>query len=109
MSTSKGGPIVDADGHVLEPLDTWQKYIDPKYRDRAVRLEHDEKGWEVLLFDNKPCETVRGTLGAIGGVGSDTEELAAFLTPGERTYADGAPPGSYDPTARIKVMDVRAD
>ena len=66
MSTSKGGPIVDADGHVLEPLDTWQKYIDPKYRDRAVRLEHDEKGWEVLLFDNKPCETVRGTLGAIG-------------------------------------------
>ncbi len=59
MSTSKSGPIVDADGHVLEPLDTWQKYIDPKYRDRAVRLEHDENGWEVLLFDNKPCETVR--------------------------------------------------
>ena len=105
MSTSKSGLIVDADGHVLEPLDTWQKYIDPKYRDRSVRMEHDENGWEVLLFDNKPCEVVRGTLGAIGGVGSDAEELEAFFTPGKRTYADGAPLGSYDPTARIRVMD----
>lgn len=105
MSTSKSGLIVDADGHVLEPLDTWQKYIDPQYRDRAVRMEHDENGWEVLLFDNKPCEVARGTLGAIGGVGSDAEELEAFFTPGKRTYADGAPLGSYDPKARIKVMD----
>ncbi len=105
MSTSKSGLIVDADGHVLEPLDTWQKYIDPQYRDRAVRMEHDENGWEVLLFDNKPCEVARGTLGAIGGVGSDAEELEAFFTPGKRTYSDGAPLGSYDPKARIKVMD----
>ncbi len=105
MSTSKSGLIVDADGHVLEPLDTWQKYIDPKYRDRSVRMERDENGWEVLLFDNKPCELARGTLGAIGGVGSDAEELEAFFTPGKRTYADGAPLGSYDPTARIRVMD----
>ena len=51
--TENMGPVVDADGHVLEPLDTWQKYIDPQYRDRAVRLEHDDNGWEVLMFDNK--------------------------------------------------------
>ena len=105
MVSEQVGPIVDADGHVLEPLDTWQKYIDPQYRDRAVRLEHDDNGWEVLLIDNKPCEVVHGTLGAIGGVGADAEELAAFFTPGKRTYADGAPLGSYDPTARIQVMD----
>jgi hypothetical protein len=34
MATENIGPVVDADGHVLEPLDTWQKYIDPQYRDR---------------------------------------------------------------------------
>ena len=44
MAAESLGPVVDADGHVLEPLDTWQKYIDPQYRDRAVRLEHDDNG-----------------------------------------------------------------
>ena len=39
MANSPSGLIVDADGHVLEPLDTWQKYIDPQYRDRATRME----------------------------------------------------------------------
>ena len=35
---------VDADGHVLEPRDTWQKYLEPKYRDDAIRIEKDEEG-----------------------------------------------------------------
>lgn len=102
MSTQNIGPAVDADGHILEPADLWQKYIDPKYRDRAVRIDHDEKGWEVLLFDNKPAEVVRGTLGALGGVGMNPDE---FFIPGNKTYMDGCPPGSYDPKARLKVMD----
>jgi predicted TIM-barrel fold metal-dependent hydrolase len=102
MSNQKIGPAVDADGHILEPADLWQKYIDPKYRDRAVRIDHDEKGWEVLLFDNKPAEVVRGTLGALGGVGMNPDE---FFIPGNKTYMDGCPPGSYDPKARLKVMD----
>ena len=73
MATQKIGPAVDADGHILEPADLWLKYIDPQYRDRAIRIDHDEKGWEVLLFDNKPAEVVRGTLGALGGVGVPPE------------------------------------
>jgi hypothetical protein len=71
MSSEKIGLSVDADGHILEPADTWIKYIDPQYRDRAIRIDHDDKGWEVLMFDNKPAEVVRGTLGALGGVGMD--------------------------------------
>jgi uncharacterized protein len=102
MLNEKIGLSVDADGHILEPADTWLKYIDPQYRDRAIRIDHDDKGWEVLLFDNKPAEVVRGTLGALGGVDMDAE---ALLTPGKRTYAEGCPPGSYDPKARLKVMD----
>ena len=102
MSSEKIGLSVDADGHILEPADTWINYIDPQYRDRAIRIDHDDKGWEVLMFDNKPAEVVRGTLGALGGVGMDAE---ALLTPGKRTYVEGCPPGSYDPKARLKVMD----
>ena len=36
--------VVDADGHVLEPLDLWDHYIDPKFRDRAPRLIRDADG-----------------------------------------------------------------
>ncbi len=29
--------VVDADGHILEPLNLWENYIDPTFRDRAPR------------------------------------------------------------------------
>jgi hypothetical protein len=73
----------------------------PPYRDRAVRLEHDDNGWEVLMFDNKPLNIIRGTLGALGGVGSDAAEAEAFFTPGKRTYAQGCPPDSYAAKPRL--------
>ncbi len=40
--------IVDADGHILEPPDVWEKYIDPKYRDRALRIRVGSDGKEYL-------------------------------------------------------------
>lgn len=93
---------VDADGHVLEPRDTWQRYIDPELRTRAIRIERDEHGVEVLLVDGRPHEALRGRLGALGGIGMDSEDL---MTVGERSYEDGCPPGGYDPHERLKVMD----
>jgi hypothetical protein len=44
MTSAQSGLIVDADGHVLEPADTWLTYIDPQYRDRAIRIASDEQG-----------------------------------------------------------------
>jgi hypothetical protein len=40
---------VDADGHILEPPDLWETYIDPKFRDRALRIRVDEDGLEELF------------------------------------------------------------
>ena len=41
-ASSERGEVVDADGHVLEPADTWQRYIDPEFKDRAPKgLERD--------------------------------------------------------------------
>jgi len=45
---------VDADGHVLEPADTWERYIDPKFKDRALRVGIDADGFENLFIDNQP-------------------------------------------------------
>jgi predicted TIM-barrel fold metal-dependent hydrolase len=94
--------VVDADGHVLEPADTWLKYLDPQYRDRAIRIARDERDYEVLLIDGQPLKTLRGELGALGGIGMDTSKL---LSRGQVTYAEGCPPGSYDPVERLRVMD----
>jgi predicted TIM-barrel fold metal-dependent hydrolase len=99
-------PVVDADGHILEPPDLWQRYLEKKYVDRAIRLDHDESGLEVLVFDDQIVERQRGFLGALGGVqADDPEERLALMTPGKRTYRDGWAAGSNDPGVRLKVMD----
>ena len=101
-TTVSSPPTVDADGHVLEPRDTWINYIAPHYRARAIRIANDTNGDEVLLFDGKPLEVVRNRLAALGGVEMDPNEV---IRPGRYTYEQGCPPGSYDPAARLKVMD----
>lgn len=41
---------IDADGHILEPPDLWERYIDPQFRDRAIHLYHGKDGLEVLVW-----------------------------------------------------------
>ncbi len=93
---------VDADGHVLEPRDTWLKYLDPEYRDRPIQMVMEEKG-EVLLVDGKPVRKLRNRTVLLGGIDHDPDVL---LRGGHHmVYEDGCPAGGYDPVARIKVMD----
>jgi predicted TIM-barrel fold metal-dependent hydrolase len=105
MSETTGAdrcPTVDADGHVLEPRDLWLRYLEPAYRERAIRIAKDEEGVEVLLVDGRPHLALRGRLGALGGIGMDAADL---MTVGQRSYEDGCPAGGYDPAARLEVMD----
>src|SRR5206468_7371157 len=94
---------VDADGHVLEPRNTWVDYLEPEFRDRAIRMDVDEDGNEVLLIDDTPLESMRGRLASLGGIELDPAEALALGK--ELRYEDGCPPGGYDPAARLKVMD----
>jgi len=94
---------VDADGHVLEPRDTWLRYIDPPYRERAIRIDRDDRGDEVLLVDNQPLESLRNSLAALGGIELDPSD--ALDRTKRLSYEDGCPPGGYDPAARLRVMD----
>ena len=64
---------IDADGHILEPPTLWEDYIDPKYRDRALRFRIDEQGLEELeIGGQRSMMSRRGfpaTLGAMGAPG----------------------------------------
>jgi hypothetical protein len=46
--------IIDADGHILEPPDVWEKYIDPKFRERALRIRVGSDGREYMELDGRP-------------------------------------------------------
>jgi predicted TIM-barrel fold metal-dependent hydrolase len=95
---------VDADGHILEPPDLWETYLEPKYRDRALRFVRDENGLEELEIGGERSKMSRrgfpSTLGAMG----DPDLRAMQLDP-NRTYLGEAPFGSMDPDERLKVLD----
>ena len=95
---------VDADGHILEPPDLWEQYLEPKYRDRALRIVPDENGLEELSIGGTRSRMSRrgfpSTLGAMG----DPDLRSMQLDP-ERTYLREAPYGSMDPSERLKVLD----
>ena len=97
--------VVDADGHILEPPDTYERYIEPKYRPRAMRLKFDDQGLEYVEIDGKQSVMMRGgVLGNLGGAYMNAEEL---FTPGKHTYWEVAQryPGAIDPDARVRDMD----
>ena len=92
---------LDADGHVLEPGDLWEQYLEARYRERALRIGVDADGLEYLVIDGRPSErTNRGSLGLMGAMG----DLAARPSP-ERRYMDAMPFGAGDAAERIELLD----
>jgi predicted TIM-barrel fold metal-dependent hydrolase len=92
---------VDADGHVLEPPDLWENYLEEKYRPRALRIAVDDEGYEYLEIDRQPsARSRRGSLGILGAMGEED------LRPSpERRYADNMPFGASDAAERLSLMD----
>ena len=47
--------IIDADSHFMEPLDLWERYIDPKYSSRCLRFEQDLQNnrYTIVIEDFK--------------------------------------------------------
>ena len=92
---------IDADGHILEPPDLWESYLEKKYRDRALRIRQNPEGLEYLEIDGKPSKlTSPGFPWALGAMGkSDIEPRP------DRTYLSGAPPGASNPRERVARLD----
>src|SRR5260370_15792058 len=61
--------VIDADGHVLEPIDLWDHYIDPAFRDRRPQRFIDTDGKDRLKIDGKAFGGKKG-LGALGAIGA---------------------------------------
>jgi predicted TIM-barrel fold metal-dependent hydrolase len=114
--------VIDADGHILEPPDLWEKYLEPKYRSKAVRLRIGDDGYEYLEVAGHRAKTVApGQLAALGGMGKQVREanrrreLAVasgkadqlrYAKPGpDETYVLGAAFGTMDMKERLQLLD----
>lgn len=91
--------IIDCDSHVLEPANLWHEYLEPQYRDRAIRVEALPDGGEQLVIAEQTV--LPGGLAGLGGVEHDRAKL--FM--GGLKYADGCPDASFDPDARLALLD----
>ena len=116
--------VIDADGHILEPPDLWEKYLEPKYRAQAIRMRVGDDGYEYLeVAGKRAAMTGAGALGMLGGMGKQMEieearrrreefvnagkaEQLRFRKPRpEDTYLTGAAFGTMDMQERIRLLD----
>ena len=98
---------VDGDGHVLEPPDLWERYLEPNLRSRALRIRKDDAGLEYLEIDGRPSKLVRGGMPAglgamdrVGGIVYERERKTGI------DYVDLAPLGAMDTAERLQRLDL---
>src|SRR5438132_12354443 len=82
--------LIDCDGHILEPPDLWETYLEPAYRDRALRIRVGDDGFEHLLIDGRPSTIARpGQLSTLGGLRKRDDETRELR---ERAMRGDVPP-----------------
>lgn len=88
--------IIDADQHIIEPPDLWEKWLPKKYLDRAPKLGKDEDGGDAWIL-------------------GDTAEPLGLVTIAGKPYSefrwtgvkyDDIDAGCYEPKRRLELMDV---
>ncbi len=90
-------PIISADSHITEPPGTYLDHIDPRFRDRAPRMQRDEKAGDVFVVDGmkKPIP-----MGLVAAAGKPAEEIRVT-----GVLFDEMHRGGWDPEARMGEQD----
>jgi uncharacterized protein len=92
---------ISADSHITEPPGTYLDRIDPKYKDRAPKLQHDDTFGDVMDIDNGHSVV---PFYLIAAAGVPDGELR--LDEGKRF--EDLHRGGWDPVARLTDQDVDA-
>src|SRR5579864_1812332 len=96
--------VIDADGHICEPPDLWEKYIEPRFREGCPKLIVLEGGEEILRIEGDYAISLNGrkqriSFGAVGAFGAREGKVSPRIP-----YLEGRK-GGFDPNARIPDMD----
>ena len=91
-----GFKIIDAELHVMEPVDMWDRYIDTEFKHRAPR-RMAERLWDIrTVVEGEVMASMTG--GSWSGM-SDTEEQVLGQRFAEQIAAN------FDPASQLKAMD----
>jgi uncharacterized protein len=85
-------PVYDSDAHIAEPSSVWEEYADPKYRELVMQCQPTTNGRDAVFAEGKSMGVSAAPACIPDAYGTDV------------TW-DDIVPGSYDPGARLKVMD----
>lgn len=91
--------VVDADGHVLEPMALWDRFLAPRHRHFKPRVVRNDWGLDTVFVGSQ--EIVTAPLGLLGTPGSRMDET----DPAKKIPWERAQPGGFDPKARLRDMD----
>jgi predicted TIM-barrel fold metal-dependent hydrolase len=84
--------VIDADGHVLEPPDLWERYIDPEFRHQAP------KGFGVMSMD---------VLGhRMPDVPGGLSDVAPDYTTGPSARYGFAARQGFNPASQVEALDI---
>lgn len=89
-------PIISADSHITEPPDTYSKYIDPKFRADAPRVERQDNGGDLFVIPGMRQPIPMGLVAAAGKRPEDISMMGTF----EDWHR-----GGWDPEARLADQD----
>ena len=90
--------IVDADGHVCEPADLWERALPAHLADHGIRLRWNE----ATGFDECLVEDGMATDRGLAGLGNAGESFDDF---GRGRHYEDLNPAGFDPEERVKVLD----
>lgn len=88
--------IIDADGHVMEPVGMWERYIDPAFRDRAPRIVRAPGGGPSMFASG-------GRL--MPRLECVPEAMRASFTARVREYLVEYQAADYSAEAQLRAMD----
>ncbi|HZP27892.1 MAG TPA: amidohydrolase family protein, partial [Acidimicrobiia bacterium] len=90
--------VVDADGHVCEPADLWERRLPSHLAPHGIRLRWNEAtGYDECMVEDRMA-TDRG----LAGLGNAGEPYDDF---GRGRHYETLNPAGFDPNERVKVLD----
>ena len=87
--------LISSDSHVTMPVDAWQEYLDPEFRDRAPTIERTDEG-DFRVFEGQRTPIM--TLDNLAGKKPEEYTLNVRKLTEQRS-------GAWDPVERVKDMD----
>jgi predicted TIM-barrel fold metal-dependent hydrolase len=95
--------LVDADGHVFEPPDMWERWIDPAHREGCIRVRRLAEGDRLEIAGRPARLTTPEMLAGMAAMGKTIDEISEITL--SRRYAENLPAAATDPAARLALLD----